>query len=107
MIGGKVIAMLMVKQIMLDAARDKTEETIKLTKKPGKKGSNKLEINVIFNCVQDRIPIYCEKIIKTAANATNVSFEEMIKHLTTCHQLMDEVASEETKDNKKEATDED
>lgn len=104
---GKVIAMLVVKQIMLEAARDKTEETIKLTKKPGKKGSNKLEINVMFNCAPDRIPIYCEKIIKTAANATNVSFEEMIKHLTTCHQLIDEVSDEETKENKKEATDED
>lgn len=103
----KIIAMLMVKQTMLEAARDKTEETIKLTKKPGEKGSNELEINVKFNCSPDRIPIYCEKIIKTAANATNVSFEEMIKHLTTCHELMDEVASEETKDNKKEVMDED
>ena len=33
---GKIIAGLMVKQIMLEAASDKNEETIKLVKKPGK-----------------------------------------------------------------------
>lgn len=104
---GKVIAMLMVEQIMLEAARDKNEETINLTKQPGKKGSRELELNVRFKCERNRIPIYCEKIIVSAASATNVSFEEMIKHITTCHELMGEISKEKTATKKKEATDED
>lgn len=39
----KLIASLLVKQIMLEAASDNAKETIKLTKQPGKKGSRELE----------------------------------------------------------------
>lgn len=98
---GKIIAGLMVRQIMLDAARDEERETIEMVKNPGRKGSNELKINVRSNCSKDRILIYLEKIIKSAANATNVSFEEMIKHLTTCHELIDDV-SEERKEERRD-----
>lgn len=103
----KLIAGLLVKQIMLEAASDKTEETIKLTKEPGKEGSTELAIRVKFKCERARIPMYCEKIIASAASAANVSFEEMIKHVTTCHELMGEVSKEKTTKKNKEAKDED
>ena len=93
---GKIIAGLMVKQIMLEAASDKNEETIKLVKKPGKKKSKELEINVRFECVPDRIPVYMVKLVDSAASATNVSFDEMIKHLKTSHELMCEISKEES-----------
>ena len=104
---GKIIASLMVKQIMLEAASDKAEETIKLVKKPGKKKSKELEINVRFECVPDRIPVYIVKLVESAANATNVSFDEIIKHITTCHELMGEISEEKTTTTKKEVSDED
>lgn len=103
----KLIASLLVKQIMLEAASDNAKETIKLTKQPGKKGSRELELNVRFKCERNRIPMYCEKIIVSAASATNVSFEEMIKHITTCHELMGEISEEKTATKKKEVSDED
>lgn len=92
----KIIAGLMVRQTMLEAARDKNEETIKLVKKPGEKGSNKLDINVSLNCSKDRILIYLKKIIKSAARMTNVSFDEMINHLKITHELIDDVSREES-----------
>lgn len=92
----KLIAAMLVKKIMLEAASDNAMETIKLTKQPGKKGSRELELNVRFKCEMNRIPMYCEKIIVSAANAANVSFEEMIKHITTCHELMCEISKEES-----------
>ena len=103
----KLIAGLFVKQIMLEAASDNAKETIKLTKQPGKKGSRELELNVRFKCERNRIPMYCEKIIVSAASATNVSFEEMIKHIITCHELMGEISEEKTATKKKEVSDED
>lgn len=102
----KLIAGLLVEQIMLEAASDNAKETIKLTKQPGKKGSRELELNVRFKCERNRIPMYCEKIIVSAASATNVSFEEMIKHITTCHELMGEISEEKTATKKKEVSDE-
>lgn len=103
----KLIAGLLVKQIMLEAASDKNEETIKLTKEPGKEGPTELAIKVKFKCKRNRIPMYCEKIIASAASAANVSFEEMIKHVTTCHELMGEVSKEKTTTKNKEAKNED
>lgn len=103
----KLIAAMLVKKIMLEAASDSAKETIKLTKQPGKKGSRELELNVRFKCERNRIPMYCEKIIVSAASAANVSFEEMIKHITTCHELMGEISEEKTATKKKEVSDED
>ena len=60
-----------------------------------------------FKCKRNRIPMYCEKIIVSAASAANVSFEEMIKHITTCHALMGEISEEKTATKKKEVSDED
>lgn len=92
----KLIAGLMVKNIMLEAAGDKNEETIKLVKKPGKKKSKQLEINVRFECVPDRIAIYMVKLVESAAEATHVSFDEMIRHIKTTRELMYEISEEES-----------
>lgn len=103
---GKIIAMLMVEQIMLEAARDKTEETIKLTKKPCNKKSKELEIRVHFECAPDRIAIYMVKLVEAAAEATHVSFDEMIRHIKTSRELMNEI-SEEKSQTTREVKDED
>lgn len=103
----KLIAAMLVKKIMLEAASDKNEETIKLVKKPGEKGSTRLEVNVNFNCMKDRIPMYCEKIVVSAAHATNVSYEEMLKHLATTHELIGEISKEESTQKTREVSDED
>lgn len=97
----KLIAGLMVRQILLDAASDETEDTITLVKKPGKKKSKELMVNISFHCKEDRLVVYCEKLIKAAADATNISFEEMVKHIGTCHELIDDV-SEEFREDKHE-----
>ena len=90
----KLIAQLMVEQTMIEAARDKREEKIKLVKKPGKKGATQLAVRVSFECARDRIPIYVEKIVDAAATATEVSYEEMLKHLKTTHELVCEIGQE-------------
>jgi hypothetical protein len=84
----------MVKNIMLEAAGDKNEEMIKLTKKPGKKKSKELEIRVQFECVPDRIAIYMVKLVESAAEATHISFDEMIQHIKTARELMYEISEE-------------
>ena len=84
----------MVRQILLDAASDETEDTITLVKKPGKEKSKELMISISFQCKEDRLVVYCEKLIKAAADATNVSFEEMVKHIGTCHELIGDVSEE-------------
>ena len=101
----KLIAGLLVERIMLEAASDEAKETIKLTKEPGREGSTELALSVRFKCERNRIPMYCEKIIASAASATSVSFEEMIKHITTCHELMGEISKEKTITKNKEAKD--
>ena len=97
----KLIAGLMVRQILLDAASDETEDTITLVKRPGKKKSKELMVNISFHCKEDRLVVYCEKLIKAAADATNISFEEMVKHIGTCHELIDDV-SEERKEERRD-----
>lgn len=102
----KLIAGLMVKNIMLEAASDKDEETIKLIKKPGKNKSKELEIRVRFECVPDRIAIYMVKLVESAAEATHISFDEMIQHIKTSRELMYEI-SEEKSQTTREVKDED
>lgn len=92
----KLIARLMVKNIMLEAAGDKKEEMIKLVKKPGKEKSKELEIRVHFECVHARIAIYMVKLVEAAAEATHVSFDEMIRHIKTSRELMNEISEEES-----------
>ena len=92
----KLIARLMVKNIMLEAAGDKNEEMIKLVKKPGKKKSKELEIRVRFECAPDRIAIYMVKLVESAAEATHVSFDEMLQHIKTSRELMYEISEEES-----------
>ena len=103
----KLIAGLMVKNIMLEAAGDKNEETIKLVKKPGKKKSKQLEINVHFECAPNRIAIYMVKLVESAANAAHVSFDEMIQHIKTARELMNAISEEERTHTAREAKDED
>lgn len=102
----KLIAGLMVKNIMLEAAGDKKEEMIKLVKKPGKKKSKELEIGVHFECVPDRIAIYMVKLVEAAAEVTHVSFDEMIRHIKTSRELMNEISKEKSQTTR-EAKDED
>ena len=97
----KIIAGLMTKQIMLEAANDKSEDTIKLTKKPGKKKANAMEVLVQFNCKPDRIPVYMVKLVETAAGATEVSFDDMLEYIKTCHEIMQEISTEQTKEVRK------
>lgn len=90
----KLIAKLLVEQTMIEAATDKHEEKIKLVKRPGKKNAAQLAIRVSFECQRDRIPIYVDKIVDAAATATDVSYEEMLKHLKTTHDLIGEMSQE-------------
>ena len=99
----RLIAKLLVEQTMIEAATDKREEKIKLVKRPGKKNAVQLAVRVSFDCTRDRIPIYVDKIVDAAAVATEVSYEEMLKHLKTTHDLVCEIGQEITQ----EADDED
>ena len=90
----KLIAKLLVEQTMIEAATDKHEEKIKLVKRPGKKNAAQLAIRVSFECQRDRIPIYVDKIVDAAAAATEVSYDEMLKHLKTTHELVCEMNQE-------------
>jgi len=92
----RLIAKLLVEQTMIEAATDKREEKIKLVKRPGKKNAAQLAIRVSFECQRDRIPIYVDKIVDAAAAATEVSYEEMLKHLKTTHDLVCEMGQERT-----------
>lgn len=90
----KLIAECMVKHAMLEAARDESEDTVRLTKSPGTKDTNNFMATVSFRCPVDRIPLYVERIIVSAAKAMDVTFDEMIKHLKTEHELMQEITKE-------------
>ncbi|MBR3053136.1 MAG: hypothetical protein IKG59_03310 [Firmicutes bacterium] len=90
----KLIAKHMVKTTMLEAARDESEDTIRLTKGPGKKSTKEFMATVNFRCPLDRIPLYVERIIVSAAKATDVTFDEMIDYLKTEHELMQEITKE-------------
>ena len=51
-------------------------------------------------------PLYVERIIVSAAKATNTTFDEMIKHLKTEHELVQEITEETiTKEVKRDHTD--
>ena len=102
----KLIAKHMVKTTMLEAARDENENTIQLTKSPGTKDTNNFMATVSFRCPMNRIPLYVERIIVSAANATNVTFDEMIDYLKTEHELMQEITKETiTKEVRRDHTD--
>ena len=102
----KLIAKHMVKTTMLEAARDESEDTIRLTKSPGKKSTNEFMATVSFRCPRDRIPLYVERITVSAAKATDVTFDEMIKHLRTEHELVQEITKETiTKEVRRDHTD--
>ena len=102
----KLIAKCMVKHTMLEAARDESEDTVRLTKSPGTKDANNFMATVSFRCPVDRIPLYVERIIVSAAKAMDMTFDEMIKHLKTEHELVDEITTETiTKEVKRDHTD--
>lgn len=102
----KLIAKHMVKTTMQEAARDESEDTVRLTKSPGTKDTNNFMATVSFRCPMNRIPLYVERIIVSAANATNVTFDEMIDYLKTEHELMQEITKETiTKEVKRDHTD--
>ena len=102
----KLIAKHIVKTTMLEAARDENEDTIQLTKIPGKKDADNFMATVSFRCPVDRILLYVERIIVSAAKATDMTFDEMIKHLKTEHELVDEITTVAiTKEVKRDHTD--
>ena len=102
---GKIIAMLMVKQTMLEAAADEHEDKIELIKFAGKEGATEAEIRIHFESPMDRIPMYATKVVEVAAGVTNVPFDRMINHIKTYHELLQAVSEEQVE--KKEYSHED
>lgn len=90
----EIIAALLVKQTMLEAAADEHEDKIVLIKLAGKEGATETEIRVHFEGPVDRIPMYATKVVEAAAGATNVPFDRMINHIKTYHELMQAVSEE-------------
>ena len=93
----EIIAALLVKQTMLEAAADEHEDKIELIKLAGKEGATEAEIRIHFESPMDRIPMYATKVVEAAAGATNVPFDKMINHIKTYHELLQAVSEEQVK----------
>lgn len=75
--------------LLTSVSESEDEDFIRLTKAPGKKGAESLDIKVDIYSDIAILPYYVSKVIECAADHAEVSYEEMVELACTFHKVVD------------------